>query len=217
MRDQFELELQELEQKFLEMGSAVLESASKVLLALAAKDTDMAELIINEDNPINQAQLDIELTCANLLALQQPQVTDLRFVLTIMSACSDLERMGDHMAGIAKAILNLKEIDTLEVIEEHIHDAGQKALKMMSDLLLVFPKRNADKAIAIANQDEAIDQLYYSISKEILTVMKEQETSVRNGAQYLYMMGHIERFGDYISNICERIVYLETGELVELN
>lgn len=217
MRDQFELELQELEQKFLEMGSAVLESASKVLLALAAKDTDMAELIIKEDKLINQAQLDIELTCANLLALQQPQVTDLRFVLTIMSACSDLERMGDHMAGIAKAIINLKEIDTLEVIEEHIHDAGQKALKMMSDLLLVFPKRNADKAIAIANQDEAIDQLYYSISKEILTVMKEQETSVRNGAQYLYMMGHIERFGDYISNICERIVYLETGELVELN
>lgn len=217
MRDQFELELQELEQKFLEMGSAVLESASKVLLALAAKDTDMAELIIKEDKLINQAQLDIELTCAKLLALQQPQVTDLRFVLTIMSACSDLERMGDHMAGIAKAILNLKEIDTLEVIEEHIHDAGQKALKMMSDLLLVFPKRNADKAIAIANQDEAIDQLYYSISKEILTVMKEQETSVRNGAQYLYMMGHIERFGDYISNICERIVYLETGELVELN
>lgn len=217
MRDQFELELQELEQKFLEMGSAVLESASKVLLALAAKDTDMAELIIKEDKLINQAQLDIELTCANLLALQQPQVTDLRFVLTIMSACSDLERMGDHMAGIAKAILNLKEIDTLEVIEEHIHDAGQKALKMMSDLLLVFPKRNADKAIAIANQDEAIDQLYYSISKEILTVMKEQETSVRNGAQYLYMMGHIERFSDYISNICERIVYLETGELVELN
>lgn len=217
MRDQFELELQELEQKFLEMGSAVLESASKVLLALATKDTDMAELIIKEDKLINQAQLDIELTCANLLALQQPQVTDLRFVLTIMSACSDLERMGDHMTGIAKAILNLKEIDTLDVIEEHIHDAGQKALKMMSDLLLVFPKRNADKAIAIANQDEAIDQLYYSISKEILTVMKEQETSVRNGAQYLYMMGHIERFGDYISNICERIVYLETGELVELN
>lgn len=217
MRDQFELELQELEQKFLEMGSAVLESASKVLLALAAKDTDMAELIIKEDKLINQAQLDIELTCANLLALQQPQVTDLRFVLTIMTACSDLERMGDHMTGIAKAILNLKEIDTLDVIEEHIHDAGQKALKMMSDLLLVFPKRNADKAIAIANQDEAIDQLYYSISKEILTVMKEQETSVRNGAQYLYMMGHIERFGDYISNICERIVYLETGELVELN
>lgn len=217
MRDQFELELQELEQKFLEMGSAVLESASKVLLALAAKDTDMAELIIKEDKLINQAQLDIELTCANLLALQQPQVTDLRFVLTIMSACSDLERMGDHMTGIAKAILNLKEIDTLDVIEEHIHDAGQKALKMMSNLLLVFPKRNADKAIAIANQDEAIDQLYYSISKEILTVMKEQETSVRNGAQYLYMMGHIERFGDYISNICERIVYLETGELVELN
>lgn len=217
MRNQFELELQELEQKFLEMARAVLASASKVLLALAAKDRDMAEFIIKEDQLINQAQLDIELTCASILALQQPQVTDLRFVLTVMSACSDLERMGDHMAGIAKSILRLKEVDTLEVIEEHIHEAGQKVLKMMSDLVLVFPKRNADKAIALANQDEAIDDLYYTISTEILSVMKAQETSVRNGSQYLYMMGHIERFGDYISNICERIVYLETGVLVELN
>ncbi|CAM4150070.1 PhoU family transcriptional regulator [Streptococcus penaeicida] len=217
MRDQFELELQELEQRFLEMGNAVLESASKALLALAAKDVAMAELIIKEDKLINQSQLEIELACARLLALQQPQVTDLRFVLTIMSACSDLERMGDHMAGIAKAILHLKEVDTLEAIEERIHEAGQKALKMMADLLAAFPRHNADKAITIANQDEAIDELYYSISKEILTVMKEQETSIRNGAQYLYMIGHVERFADYISNICERLVYLQTGELVELN
>ncbi|EFR44756.1 phosphate signaling complex protein PhoU [Streptococcus pseudoporcinus] len=217
MRDQFELELQELEQLFLEMGTAVLESASKALLALAAKDTTMAELIIKEDKLINQAQLKIELACARLLALQQPQVTDLRFVLTIMSACSDLERMGDHMAGIAKAVLNLKESDALAVIEERIHEAGQKALKMMSDLLIVFPSHDADKAVAIANQDQAIDNLYYAISREILTVMKEQETSIRNGAQYLYMIGHVERFSDYISNICERLVYLETGELVELN
>ncbi|MGT2958763.1 phosphate transport system regulatory protein PhoU [Streptococcus bovimastitidis] len=217
MRDQFELELQELEQRFLEMGNAVLESASKALLALAAKDVAMAELIIKEDKLINQSQLEIELACARLLALQQPQVTDLRFVLTIMSACSDLERMGDHMAGIAKAILHLKEVDTLEAIEERIHEAGQKALKMMADLLAAFPRHNADKAITIANQDEAIDELYYTISKEILTVMKEQETSIRNGAQYLYMIGHVERFADYISNICERLVYLQTGELVELN
>ncbi|EGJ26616.1 phosphate signaling complex protein PhoU [Streptococcus porcinus] len=217
MRDQFELELQELEHLFLEMGTAVLESSSKALLALAAKDTTMAELIIKEDKLINQAQLKIELACARLLALQQPQVTDLRFVLTIMSACSDLERMGDHMAGIAKAVLNLKEADALAVIEERIHEAGQKALKMMSDLLIIFPRHNADKAIMIANQDEAIDNLYYTISQEILTVMKEQETSIRNGAQYLYMIGHVERFSDYISNICERLVYLETGELVELN
>ncbi|MGT2721585.1 phosphate signaling complex protein PhoU [Streptococcus porcinus] len=217
MRDQFELELQELEHLFLEMGTVVLESSSKALLALAAKDTTMAELIIKEDKLINQAQLKIELACARLLALQQPQVTDLRFVLTIMSACSDLERMGDHMAGIAKAVLNLKEADALAVIEERIHEAGQKALKMMSDLLIIFPRHNADKAIMIANQDEAIDNLYYTISQEILTVMKEQETSIRNGAQYLYMIGHVERFSDYISNICERLVYLETGELVELN
>lgn len=217
MREQFELELQVLEQSFLEMGHKVLEAASKTLLALAAKDREMAELIIAADGKINQDQLDIEMACARILALQQPQVTDLRFVLTVMSACSDLERMGDHMAAIARNVLHLKEGDSLNNIEENIHEAGQKALKMLADLLLVFPIRQSDKAIAIAAEDQAIDALYYSISKDILSQMKEQETSVRNGAQYLYMIGHIERFADYISNICERLVYLETGELVELN
>lgn len=217
MREQFELELQLLEQQFLGLGQAVIESASKALLALAAKDKEMAKKIIEDDKLINQAQIDVEMSCARILALQQPQVTDLRFVITIMSACSDLERMGDHMAGISKSIIRLKEVDTLDTIEEQIHDAGQKALKMLSDLLAAFPKRKIEKAIEIAKQDEAIDELYYKTSKEIMTEMKGQETSIRNGAEYLYMMGHIERFADYISNICERLVYLETGEIVELN
>ncbi len=109
MRNQFDLELHELEQSFLGLGQLVLETASKTLLALASKDKEMAELIINKDHAINQGQSAIELTCARLLALQQPQVSDLRFVISIMSSCSDLERMGDHMAGIAKAVLQLKE------------------------------------------------------------------------------------------------------------
>ncbi|KHD46062.1 phosphate signaling complex protein PhoU [Streptococcus hongkongensis] len=217
MREQFELELQQLEQQFLALGQSVIEAASKALLALAAKDGEMAEKIIEEDKQINQAQIDVELACARILALQQPQVTDLRFVITIMSACSDLERMGDHMAGISRSILRLKEADSLDSIEEHIHEAGQKALKMLSDLLAAFPKRKLDKAIEIVKQDEAIDELYYVTSKEIMSEMKGQETSIRNGTEYLYMMGHIERFADYISNICERLVYLETGEIVELN
>ncbi|WP_321969505.1 PhoU domain-containing protein, partial [Streptococcus pneumoniae] len=99
MRNQFDLELHELEQSFLGLGQLVLETASKALLALASKDKEMAELIINKDHAINQGQSAIELTCARLLALQQPQVSDLRFVISIMSSCSDLERMGDHMAG----------------------------------------------------------------------------------------------------------------------
>ncbi|EGL49238.1 PhoU family protein [Streptococcus dysgalactiae subsp. equisimilis SK1249] len=94
MRDQFELELQELEHSFLELGQLVLETGSKTLLALVSKDKDMAEQIIARDQKINQRQSAIELACARMLALQQPQVSDLRFVISIMSSCSDLERMG---------------------------------------------------------------------------------------------------------------------------
>ena len=216
MRDQFELELQELEHSFLELGQLVLETGSKTLLALASKDKDMAEQIIARDQKINQRQSAIELACARMLALQQPQVSDLRFVISIMSSCSDLERMGDHMTGIAKAILQLKE-DQLSPGEDQLHLMGQSALRMLADLLETFPLHQASKAVSIAQTDEQIDQHYYALSKEIISLMKDQETSIPNGTQYLYIIGHLERFADYIANICERVVYLETGELIDLN
>lgn len=216
MRDQFELELQELEHSFLELGQLVLETGSKTLLALASKDKDMAEQIIARDQKINQRQSAIELACARMLALQQPQVSDLRFVISIMSSCSDLERMGDHMTGIAKAILQLKE-DQLSPSEDQLHLMGQSALRMLADLLETFPLHQASKAVSIAQTDEQIDQHYYALSKENISLMKDQETSIPNGTQYLYIIGHLERFADYIANICERVVYLETGELIDLN
>ncbi|QET82163.1 phosphate signaling complex protein PhoU [Streptococcus dysgalactiae] len=216
MRDQFELELQELEHSFLELGQLVLETGSKTLLALVSKDKDMAEQIIARDQKINQRQSAIELACARMLALQQPQVSDLRFVISIMSSCSDLERMGDHMTGIAKAILQLKE-DQLAPSEDQLHLMGQSALRMLADLLETFPLHQASKAVSIAQTDEQIDQHYYALSKEIISLMKDQETSIPNGTQYLCITGHLERFADYIANICERVVYLETGELIDLN
>lgn len=216
MRDQFELELQELEHSFLELGQLVLETGSKTLLALVSKDKDMAEQIIARDQKINQRQSAIELACARMLALQQPQVSDLRFVISIMSSCSDLERMGDHMTGIAKAILQLKE-DQLAPSEDQLHLMGQSALRMLADLLETFPLHQASKAVSIAQTDEQIDQHYYALSKEIISLMKDYKTSIPNGTQYLYITGHLERFADYIANICERVVYLETGELIDLN
>lgn len=216
MRDQFELELQELEHSFLELGQLVLETGSKTLLALVSKDKDMAEQIIARNQKVNQRQSAIELACARMLALQQPQVSDLRFVISIMSSCSDLERMGDHMTGIAKAILQLKE-DQLAPSEDQLHLMGQSALRMLADLLETFPLHQASKAVSIAQTDEQIDQHYYALSKEIISLMKDQETSIPNGTQYLYITGHLERFADYIANICERVVYLETGELIDLN
>lgn len=171
MRDQFELELQELEHSFLELGQLVLETGSKTLLALVSKDKDMAEQIIARDQKINQRQSAIELACARMLALQQPQVSDLRFVISIMSSCSDLERMGDHMTGIAKAILQLKE-DQLAPSEDQLHLMGQSALRMLADLLETFPLHQASKAVSIAQTDEQIDQHYYALSKEIISLMK---------------------------------------------
>ncbi|EHJ56126.1 phosphate transport system regulatory protein PhoU [Streptococcus urinalis FB127-CNA-2] len=217
MRKQFDRELQTLENQFLEMGQDVLESASKTMIALAAKDYVLAQNVIDQDKVINNYQITIEMACARLLALQQPQVSDLRFVITVMTACSDLERMGDHMAGVARSILKLKEDNVLPEIEEEIHTLGKTVLEMHHDMLHIFSENDAEKAKNLAKEDQIIDEAYLQLSKTILTQMKIQETSIRNGTEYISILKHIERYSDYISNICERLVYLETGEITELN
>ncbi|MGV3010429.1 phosphate signaling complex protein PhoU [Streptococcus thoraltensis] len=217
MREQFDLELTSLENNFLEMGEAVLENGSKALLAMMEHDHQLAEIVIDGDKRINDYQVSIEIACANLLALQQPMVSDLRFVIAIMASCSDLERMGDHFAGIAKSILRLKEEERLPLFEEKLQEMGQNALQMLYHLVTIFPDHEAKSARALAQEDEKLDDAYWMLSKDMISQMKHQDAHIRNGTEYLAILNHIERFGDYIANICERLVYLETGKLVELN
>lgn len=217
MREQFDLALNALENNFLEMGQAVLENGSKALLAIAENDHQLAEIVIDDDKRINEYQVTIEVSCANLLALQQPMVSDLRFVIAIMASCSDLERMGDHFAGIAKSMLRLNEEERLPLFEEKVQEMGHNALEMLHQLLSIFPKHQAKSARELAQTDEKLDKAYWLLSKDMVSQMKHQDAHIRNGTEYLSILNHIERFGDYIASICERLVYLETGELVELN
>lgn len=218
MREQFELELQQLEQQLLALGQAVLAATSKSLLALAARDHEMASRMIEEDHTINQAQLDIELACARLLALQQPQATDLRFVLVVMSASSDLERMADHMVSLSRAVLRLKATHQLSdhAIAEQVHALGQKAQQQLAQLLAVMSSHDTQKAIALAKEDKQIDDQYKTLSRDMMTLMKAQTIAIYQGTEYLSMLKHIERFADDITSICERLVYLETGEIISL-
>ena len=217
MREQFDLELTSLENNFLEMGQAVLENGSKALLAMMDNDHQLASIVIDDDKRINDYQIAIEVACANLLALQQPMVSDLRFVIAIMASCSDLERMGDHFAGIAKSTIRLKEEEKLPLFEEKLQEMGQTALDMLHQLMAIFPKHGAKSARKLAQEDEKLDDAYWMLSRDMISQMKHHDAHIRNGTEYLSILNHLERFGDYVANICERLVYLETGELVELN
>ncbi|MGV3051158.1 phosphate signaling complex protein PhoU [Streptococcus hyovaginalis] len=217
MREQFDLELAALENNFLQMGQAVLENGSKALLAMINHDLELAQVVVDTDEQINHYQIKIEVACANLLALQQPMVSDLRFVIAIMASSSDLERMGDHFAGIAKSVFRLNDDARLPEFEEKLQEMGENALQMLHQLITIFPDHNAKSARALAREDEKLDDAYWMLSKDMVSQMKYQDVHIRNGTEYLSILNHIERFGDYIANICERLVYLETGELVELN
>lgn len=217
MREHFDLELQSLETQFLDMGQAVLENGSKALLSMLEDNHNLAQVVLDADQTINNYQTKIEVSCANLLALQQPLVSDLRLVIVIMTSCSDLERMGDHFVGIAKSILKLKDEERLPEFEKQLQDMGQKALEMLHQLMTIFPAHKSEPARQLAAKDAAIDDIYWVLSKDMMSQMKHQEVHIRNGTEYLFILNHIERFSDYVASICERLVYLETGYSVELN
>lgn len=112
--------------------------------------------MIDDDKRINGYQITIEVSCANLLALQQPMVSDLWFVIAIMISCSDLDRMGEHFASIAKSMLRLNEEERLPLFEEKVQKMGQNALEMLHQLLSIFPEHQAKSARELAQTDEKI-------------------------------------------------------------
>lgn len=217
MRKQFQQELQALDDQFIDMGRMVYYSLEDALSAFRDKNSDLAQSIIASDQEINQEELDIELTCARLLALQQPVVTDLRLVISIMKACSDLERIGDHAASIAKTVLKLESGFLHPTIENEILEMAMIVSSMLERAIKAFQERHQDQARAISALSQEVDQYMKSISTLNLTEMQANQSMVLTGTHYRSIARHLSRIASYTTNICERILYIETGQLAELD
>lgn len=217
MREQFEASLRELEKDFYNMSDLVLANLKVALRGIGKHSDEDVVALSGHDVKINQFELEIETSCILLLALQNPLVSDLRLVVAILKACSDLERIGDHALAIVKLSAKLSSREGHLELDEEINRMAQLVEPMFEKVMASFKERDLKRAEQLAQRDNKVDDYFLNISKCSLSEMKNQETSVKAGVEYITIAGHIERIGDYLTNICERIVYLETGELVELN
>lgn len=217
LRAQFEVELGKLHNQFYAMGNEVLGQINNTVRAFTTHDRELAKEVIEADKKINEFEVKLEKKSLEIIALQQPVSTDLRRVITVLKATSDIERMGDHAVSIAKAAIRMKGEVRIPIVEEEIKNMGKEARRLVeSSLDLYLNSGDIETAYEIAASDEIINEYYSKIQELTTEEIKKNPDSLIAGRDYFQVLTYLERIGDYAKNICEWVVYLRTGDITEL-
>ena len=205
-----------LQSEVRQIASLVDVSIERSILALITLDQRLAALVIAEDQAVNRLRFQVEDRAIHLIATQQPIAGDLRFTIAVLMVVTELERMGDYAAGIAR-IVQLHEGRPLLKPLVDVPEMARIVRQMLRDAIDAFLRRNEHAAERVALQDDEIDRLYGSVYRELLTYMVNDTTTIDRATWLLWAAHNLERMGDRIQNICERTVYEVTGVMRELH
>jgi len=196
------------------MGGAAEKAIMLSIRALLERDSQLAERVLREDDAIDQMELDIDQVCVDVLVLKQPAASDLRFVVSVARTAPIVERIADHAVNIAKHALSLNnepEIGTqidLSAMANVVQD-------MLVDGLDAFTSGDPERARAIISRDDEVDELYFRLYGQVIDAMTRDSLTVPRGAEWLFVLKHLERIADYVTNICEQIVYMARGQVIK--
>ena len=215
-RDSFENHLNELKSSMLELGRLTNLTIADGVEALRTRDRTIAQSLIAGDEEINLRRYDIEERAYELIATQQPLATDLREIISILLIAIELERIADHSKNLGEIVIHMGDEPLLKPLIDipRMADACQEMLRQALDS---FTRHDADTARSVCRRDDEIDNLYVQIFRELLTYIAEDSRTVTRALNLLFAAHNLERIGDRITNIGERIYYMETGELKELH
>jgi phosphate transport system protein len=197
------------------MGSQVESAIERSVEALKNRDTQLAQQVINDDDEINKLRFAIEEECLELIATQQPAATDLRVVIAATHIAVELERMADHAEGTAELVKRLSDEPLLKPLID-LPIMGQVACQMIHAALDAFIAHDAEAAQKVARRDDEIDALYQQVFRELLTYMLEDPRTISRATYLLWVAHNLERIGDRVTNVCERVIFMATGKLEEL-
>ncbi len=211
MREKLDYEIQELDELLLKMSSQVEEIIELTIKALTEQDLDLANRIIGMDNKIDNMEISIEKKSIELIALQNPLAKDLRRVSAILKIITDLERIGDNCVNIAKVIIDIGKTPYIKPLID-IPRMAEIVRNMMNESIDSFVKADAQLAIEVAKRDDKVDALYEVIYMDLLALMKKEDVEAKQIVNLLFIGRYLERIADHTTNICERIIYMTTGE-----
>jgi len=216
MRETFDEQIRGLQEDLLRMGDLVDSAIERSIKALAGRDTELAREIINADEAINQAQRDIEERCLVLIATQQPLASDLRAITAVSSIATELERMGDYAKEIAHTTILMGDQPLLKPLID-VPRMAEKGRRLLHQQLDAFINRDADMARRLSAEDDEVDGLYDQVYRELLFLMMQDPKTISRATHLLWVAHNLERIADRTTNIGERVVFLVTGQVEELN
>lgn len=214
-RESFEHELRQLQDEMLVLASMVDQAIGASIEALRHLDAVGAQRIIRADREINAKRFAIEEMAITAIATQQPMARDLRTILAVLHIAVELERMGDYAAGIARIVLMHGDQDLLKPLID-VPRMAELARAMLRRSLDAFVTRDAGLASQVATHDDAVDALYDQVYRELLTYMLQDSRTIDRATWLLWVAHNLERIADRVTNICERVIFLVTGQLEEL-
>jgi phosphate transport system protein len=200
----------------LRMGSLVETAIREAARSLVAHDAALALEVVKADGIINEAQRGVSRLIAVTIATQTPVARDLRFLLTLDHVTYELERMGDHAASVAKAVIKLAPEPPLRQ-DMYLPEMAERAAVLVHGVLLALVEADAVKAREIAVEDDEIDRLYHATFDEVVDLMRQDPGNVERGTRIIIASHYLERIGDRATNIAEDVVYLVTGDVEDLN
>lgn len=215
IRGNFERQLLTLSERVQHMSELVDQAIDQALRSLTTRDSALAQAVIRNDRIVNELRYDIEEQCYNLLATQQPLAGDLRRVAATISIATNMERMADHAAGVATLAIQLNKEPLLKPLID-LPRMAEIARDMLRRSIEGYITADAEMARAVAADDDKIDALDEQVLRELITYMIEEPKSIRRATYLLWISHNLERIGDRCTNICERVIYVATGELADL-
>jgi phosphate transport system protein len=215
MRKTFENEIQQVKDDLLLLGSMVEQQVLDAVEALKIRDIEKAHHIHEVDDTINTRRYAIEEQVMILIATQQPMAHDLRLLASILEVAGELERMGDYAKGIATVNIRMGDEPLLKPLID-IPRMAQKGVDMLHRSLTAFINEDAKAARAIPAEDDEVDGLYNQVYNELMMFVIQDPKNIEKANFLMWTAHNLERLADRVSNICERTVFVATGELKEL-
>jgi phosphate transport system protein len=214
LRRTFESEIKQVKDEILVLGSMVEQAIIESVEALRKRDIKASERIFAADQEINKTRFDIENRLMVMIATQQPMAHDLRLLASILEINSELERMGDYAKGICNINIRMGDTPLLKPLID-IPRMAQKSADMLHRALTAFVNEDIETARKLPAEDDEVDELYKQVYRELMTFVIADPTAIERANWLLWAAHNLERFADRVTNICERTVFIVTGELHE--
>lgn len=209
--EQFNEELDGVKSRMLEMGGIVEQQIAAAVKALVATESGEAELVVARDDEVNSLEVSIEEECSRILARRQPAASDLRLVLAINKVITDLERIGDEAAKIARQAINLSEEGASPSGYVEMRHIGLHVTSMVRNSLDAFARLDVEAAVNVAQEDDLIDKEYANAMRSLVTYMMEDPRVIGSVLNEMWALRSLERIGDHARNIAEHVIYLVKG------